>query len=173
LSTVSLTSASLVGTAIRPGAANQNRKSDFALRAQGLQEINYIHPSLEGVLRSTFGVVAYEEHILQICEAFASMPAGRADMLRRALVKEKAAEIEKMRLEFWDCAVRLGRTQLEIEAVWGLLFGFQGYAFCRAHSTAYGVEAYQAAWLKARAKFISLSYSQPEVIWLKSLVTLS
>src|SRR5471030_1461576 len=76
------------------------------------------------------------------------MPAGRADMLRRALVKQKAAEVEKMRLEFWTNAERHGRTQPEIEAVWGLLFGFQGYAFCRAHSTAYGVEAYQAAHLK-------------------------
>lgn len=133
---------------IRPGAANQNRKSDFALRAQGLQEIDYTHPSLEKVLRSTFGVVAYEEHILQICEAFAEMPAGRADMLRRALVKQKSADVEKLRLEFWGCAERQRRTQQEIEQVWGLLFGFQGYAFCRAHSTAYGVEAYQAAWLK-------------------------
>jgi len=142
---------------IRPGAANMNRKSDFALRAQGLQEIDYTHPSLEKVLKSTFGVVAYEEHILQICEAFADMPAGRADMLRRALVKEKVTEIEKMRLEFWKYAVRKERTQLEIEAVWGLLYGFHGYAFCRAHSTAYGVEAYQAAWLKRYhpAEFLS------------------
>lgn len=142
---------------IRPGAANANRKTDFALRAQVLQHINYPHPSLEPVLRSTFGVVAYEEHILQICEAFAEMPAGRADILRRALVKKKVADVERMRLEFWDCAVRKDRTQPEIEAVWNLLFGFQGYAFCRAHSTAYGVEAYQAAWLKRYhpAEFLS------------------
>ena len=133
---------------IRPGAANMGRKSDFALRAQGLQEIDYTHPSLASVLKSTFGVVAYEEHILQICEAFADMPAGRADILRRSLVKQKAADVEKMRLEFWGCAERKGRTQPEIEIVWNLLFGFQGYAFCRAHSTAYGVEAYQAAHLK-------------------------
>jgi DNA polymerase III alpha subunit len=133
---------------IRPGAANTNRKSDFALRAQGLQEIDYTHPSLARVLRSTFGVVAYEEHILQICEAFASMPAGRADMLRRALVKQNQASINKMGVEFVECAVRCGRTEPEIEAVWDLLCGFQGYAFCRAHSTAYGVEAYQAAYLK-------------------------
>ncbi len=133
---------------IRPGAANTHRKADFALRAQGLQPIDYTHPSLEKALRSTFGVVAYEEHILQICEAFAAMPAGRADILRRALVKQKTAEVEKMRLEFWTCAERQGRKAHEIESVWALLFGFQGYAFCRAHSTAYGVEAYQAAWLK-------------------------
>ncbi len=133
---------------IRPGAANTGRKTDFALRAQGLQEVDYTHPSLSNVLKSTFGVVAYEEHILQICEAFADMPAGRADILRRYLVKQKAADVEKMRLEFWQCAERIGRTQPEIETVWNLLFGFQGYAFCRAHSTAYGVEAYQAAHLK-------------------------
>jgi DNA polymerase III alpha subunit len=133
---------------IRPGAANTHRKADFALRAQGLQPIDYTHPSLEKVLRSTFGVIAYEEHILQICEAFAGMPAGRADILRRALVKQKAAEVDKLRLEFWEYAKGQGRTASEIESVWALLFGFQGYAFCRAHSTAYGVEAYQAAWLK-------------------------
>jgi DNA-directed DNA polymerase III PolC len=142
---------------IRPGAANMGRKSDFALRAQGLQEIDYTHPSLSQVLKSTFGVVAYEEHILQICEAFADMPAGRADILRRSLVKQKAVEVEKLRLEFWGCAERKGRTQTEIESVWNLLFGFQGYAFCRAHSTAYGVEAYQAAHLKRYypAEFLS------------------
>jgi DNA-directed DNA polymerase III PolC len=133
---------------IRPGAANTGRKTDFALRAQGLQEIDYTHSSLARVLKSTFGVVAYEEHILQICEAFADMPAGRADILRRSLVKQKPADVEKMRVEFWSCAERKGRTQAEIESVWNLLFGFQGYAFCRAHSTAYGVEAYQAAHLK-------------------------
>ena len=133
---------------IRPGAANTGRKTDFALRAQGLQEIDYTHPSLSNVLKSTFGVVAYEEHILQICEAFADMPAGRADILRRSLVKQKTTDVEKMRLEFWKYAEGIGRTQSEIESVWNLLFGFQGYAFCRAHSTAYGVEAYQAAFLK-------------------------
>jgi len=133
---------------IRPGAANTHRKDDFALRAQGLQSVDYTHPSIEKVLRSTFGIIAYEEHILQICEAFAGMPAGRADILRRALVKQKTSEVEKLRLEFWGYAERQGRTPSEIESVWGLLFGFQGYAFCRAHSTAYGVEAYQAAWLK-------------------------
>jgi len=142
---------------IRPGAANTGRKTDFALRAQGLQPIDYTHPSLEPVLRSTFGVVAYEEHILQVCEAFAFMPAGRADILRRVLVKQKTAEVEKMRLEFWAYAQKAGRTKTEIETVWELLFGFQGYAFCRAHSTAYGVEAYQAAWLKHNypAEFLS------------------
>lgn len=133
---------------IRPGAANGSNKTLFARRAQGLDPVEYTHPSLEPVLHSTFGVIAYEEHILQICEAFAGLSPGRADVLRRALVKQKTAVIEEIGQEFVQCARIKGRTEQDIVAVWGLVAGFQGYAFCRAHSTAYGVEAYQGAWLK-------------------------
>ena len=133
---------------IRPGAANTLRKSTFARRALGLEKPEYPHPSLEPVLRSTHGVIAYEEHILQIAEAFAAMPPGRADILRRALVKMRDAEIDKMRLEFEECARRNGRTEVETAAVWNLVHMFRGYAFCRAHSTAYALEAWQAACLK-------------------------
>ena len=133
---------------IRPGAANTLRKSTFARRALGLEKPEYPHPCLEPVLRSTHGVIAYEEHILQIAEAFAAMPPGRADILRRALVKMRDAEIEKMRLEFEECARRNGRSEAETAAVWALVHMFRGYAFCRAHSTAYALEAWQAACLK-------------------------
>ena len=133
---------------IRPGAANSSKKSEFARRAQGMEPVQYAHPSLEPALRSTFGVVAYEEHILQICEAFAGLNGGRADVLRRALVKEKDAVIGEIRLEFVASAKALQRTDDEIARVWELVGGFRGYAFCRAHSTAYGVEAYQGAYLK-------------------------
>lgn len=142
---------------IRPGAANGMKKSQFARRAHGLEKPEYPHPSLEPVLRSTYGVVAYEEHILQICEAFAGLSPGRADVLRRALVKQKFAVIDEIGGEFVTAARQLGRTDDEIKAVWELVFGFQGYAFCRAHSTAYGVEAYQGAYLKCYhpAEFLS------------------
>lgn len=133
---------------IRPGAANGTKKTTFARRAQGLEPVEYTHPSLSTCLRSTFGVIAYEEHILQICEAFAGLPAGRADVLRRALVKQKPAIIEEVGREFVKAARQLGRTDDEITRVWDLVSAFQGYAFCRAHSTAYGVEAYQGAYLK-------------------------
>jgi len=133
---------------IRPGAANECKKTEFALRSQGLSPVRYPHPSLEACLRSTYGLVVYEEHILQICEAFAGLPPGRADILRRALGKEKADVIAQIQTEFADCARRLGRTEAEIAKVWNLVSGFRGYAFCKAHSTAYGVEAYQSAWLK-------------------------
>ncbi len=133
---------------IRPGAANSLRKEQFARRARGVEPVRYAHPSLEPVLRSTYGVVAYEEHVLQICEVFAGWDAGRADILRRMLVKNRMADVEKWREEFAGAARARGRMESEITAVWDLLMKFRGYAFCRAHSTAYGLEAYESAQLK-------------------------
>ncbi|HWW00873.1 MAG TPA: DNA polymerase III subunit alpha [Candidatus Acidoferrum sp.] len=133
---------------IRPGAANECRKMEFARRYQNPSLVRYPHPSLKPCLHSTYGLVVYEEHILQICEAFAGLPPGRADVLRRALGKNKTELIDQIQTEFASCARRLGRTESEIDEVWNLVAGFRGYAFCKAHSTAYGVEAYQSAWLK-------------------------
>jgi DNA polymerase III alpha subunit len=133
---------------IRPGAANEGKKLAFTRRYQHLEPVTYPHPSLEPVLRDTFGLVVYEEHILQICEAFAGLPPGRADVLRRALNKQKRAVIAEIREEFFASAKARGHDVEKIADVWGLVSGFAGYAFCKAHSTAYGVEAYQAAWLK-------------------------
>jgi DNA polymerase III alpha subunit len=133
---------------IRPGAANESKKMEFARRYQGLSPVRYPHPSLEPCLRSTYGLVVYEEHILQICEAFAGLPPGRADILRRALGKEKLDIIAQIGAEFTACARARGQAEEKIKEVWELATGFRGYAFCKAHSTAYGVEAYQSAWLK-------------------------
>jgi DNA polymerase III alpha subunit len=133
---------------IRPGAANESKKLSFTRRYQGLEPVTYPHPSLEACLRSTFGLVVYEEHILQICESFAGLPAGRADVLRRALVKQKRGTVQEIGKEFAACARARGHDEVKIAEVWGLVTGFSGYAFNKAHSTAYGVEAYQAAWLK-------------------------
>ncbi len=133
---------------IRPGAANEGKKVAFTRRYQGLEPVVYPHPSLESCLRSTFGLVVYEEHILQICEAFAGLSPGRADVLRRALVKQKHKVVSEIAVEFRQGAQCQGHDEAKITEVWELVTGFSGYAFCKAHSTAYGVEAYQAAWLK-------------------------
>ncbi len=133
---------------IRPGAANESKKLRFTRRYQGLEPAVYPHPCLEPCLRSTYGLVVYEEHILQICEAFAGLTGGRADVLRRALNKNKVKVIAEMGLEFIMSARARGHADALIEEVWQLVTGFNGYAFNKAHSTAYGVEAYQAAWLK-------------------------
>jgi DNA-directed DNA polymerase III PolC len=133
---------------IRPGAANEGKKLAFTRRYQGLEPVVYPHPSLEACLRSTYGLVVYEEHILQLCEAFAGLPPGRADVLRRALNKQKRPIIEEIHGEFVASARARGHTPEKTAEVWQLVTGFAGYAFCKAHSTAYGVEAYQSAWLK-------------------------
>lgn len=133
---------------IRPGAANEGKKTGFARRYQGMEPVVYPHPSLEPCLKSTYGLVVYEEHILQICEAFAGLPPGRADVLRRALNKYKHDVIEEIHGEFIASAKKRGHSPEKIGEVWDLVTGFAGYAFCKAHSTAYGVEAYQSAWLK-------------------------
>jgi DNA polymerase III, alpha subunit len=99
---------------IRPGAANSLRKEQFARRARGEEPVTYIHPSLEQVLRSTYGVVAYEEHVLQICEVFAGWDAGRADQLRRLLVKNRMAQVDSWREEFAKAARVVGRAEDEI-----------------------------------------------------------
>ncbi len=133
---------------IRPGAANEHKKLRFTRRYMGLEPVTYPHPSLEPCLKSTFGLVVYEEHVLQMCEVFAGLPPGRADVLRRALGKRKQAVIDEIRGEFFAAARQRGHGEEKIQEVWDLVEGFAGYAFCKAHSTAYGVEAYQSAWLK-------------------------
>lgn len=133
---------------IRPGAANEDKKRQFTRRYQKMEAPEYPHPSLEPCLRSTFGLVVYEEHILQISEAFAGLNPGRADVLRRALVKQSRSVVGEIEKEFTASARARGHTDEKIREVWELVTGFNGYAFCKAHSTAYGVEAYQAAWLK-------------------------
>jgi DNA polymerase III alpha subunit len=133
---------------IRPGAANEGKKLSFTRRYQRMEPVEYPHPALEACLRSAYGLVVYEEHILQICEAFAGLPAGRADVLRRALNKQKRPVIAEIQKEFFASSRARGHSLDKTTEVWGLITGFAGYAFCKAHSTAYGVEAYQSAWLK-------------------------
>src|ERR1051326_9547917 len=93
---------------IRPGAANEDKKRKFTRRYQKMEPPEYPHPSLEPCLRSTFGLVVYEEHILQISEAFAGLSPGRADLLRRALNKHNRPLIDEIRGEFFESAKARG-----------------------------------------------------------------
>lgn len=133
---------------IRPGAANGVKKMAFTRRYQGLEPVTYPDPSLEKCLASTFGMIVYEEHVLQICEEFAKMPIDQADQLRRALTKEHMDKVLSFRTPFIQYARAQGRPDDAIATVWNALCNFHGYAFCKAHSAAYGIEAYQSAWLK-------------------------
>jgi error-prone DNA polymerase len=133
---------------IRPGAANQGKKVAFSRRYQGLEPPRFPHPSVEPFLGETYGLVVFEEQVLQVGEAFAGMRPGRADLLRRALVRRKQDRIAELGREFVEGARALGRPEAAIAEVWAVVEGFQGYAFCKAHSAAYAVEAWQGAWMK-------------------------
>jgi DNA-directed DNA polymerase III PolC len=134
---------------IRPGAANEGRKGQYARRHQGLEPVTYAHPSLEPLLRETYGLLVYEEHILLVAHGFAGLDWGRADTLRRLLVKNKDhARIEALGEEFRAAAAKRGYRAEEIDAVWNMLREFAGYMFNKAHSAAYAVEAYEGAYLK-------------------------
>jgi DNA-directed DNA polymerase III PolC len=135
---------------IRPGAANQGKKEAFARRHQGLEPPQFAHPTLQSALSRTYGLMVFEEHILQIAVDFAGMNLGRADVLRRALNKQNMPLIRRLEAEFRDAAARRGRTPEEIESVWPLVEGFAGFMFNKAHSAEYAIEAFQGAWLKRR-----------------------
>lgn len=140
-----------VESIIRPGAANEGKKREFARRYQGLAPASFVHPSLEPLLADTYGLMAFEEHILLVANGFAGMPWGQADLLRRALVKNKdQARIAALGEAFMRHALARGRTQREADTVWAMLREFAGYMFNKAHSAAYAVEAFQGAWLKTR-----------------------
>ncbi|MCS7089563.1 MAG: DNA polymerase IV [Verrucomicrobiota bacterium] len=133
---------------IRPGAANEQNKLRFTRRYQGMEPVTYPHPILAECLGDSWGLVLYEEHVLLICERFAGLSPGRADQLRRALSRGQMPLVDAIGQEFCQSARARGHPEEVIAAVWAMVRGFAGYSFCKAHSTAYAVEAYQSAWLK-------------------------
>ncbi len=143
----------LVGTVsvIRPGAANEGKKTSFARRYLGLEKPRYAHPDLEPILNDCFGLMVYEEHILLVAHHWAGVDLGRADLLRRILIKKlKGRDLREMKAEFRACARDKGRDEEAISTVWKLLAEFSGYMFNKAHGAAYAVEAFQGAYLKKR-----------------------
>lgn len=115
----------------------------------GLQEIVYPHPRLEPILKETYGVIVYQDQVLQIVRALAGFTLGQADILRRAMGKKKAEDMEKMRSKFIEGAVRNGIDVQQAKELFGLIEPFAGYAFNKAHAVCYAMVAYQTAYLKA------------------------
>lgn len=134
---------------IRPGAANEDKKNQFAKRYLGLESPIYAHPVLKDVLADTYGLLIYEEHILFVANRFAGLDYGTADLLRRILVKKKDRHaMEALESVFYGSARKAGRAEEEIDRVWCELRYFSGYMFNKAHGAAYAVEAYYGCWLK-------------------------
>lgn len=133
----------------RPGPLQSGMVDDFIERKHGLAAIQYLHPDLEPILKPTYGVILYQEQVMQIAQGLAGYTLGAADLLRRAMGKKKPEEMAKQRAIFTQGALQRG-VSLEISTeIFDLMEKFAGYGFNKSHSAAYALLAYQTAWLKA------------------------
>jgi DNA polymerase III subunit alpha len=121
---------------------------EFCRRKHGLEPITYPHPLLEDLLRETYGVIVYQEHVMQGAQILAGYSLGGADMLRRAMGKKKPEEMAKQRDLFRAGALANGVSRDEADHVFDMMEKFAGYGFNKSHAAAYVVLAYHTAWLK-------------------------
>ncbi|MCA0755337.1 DNA polymerase III subunit alpha [Paenibacillus sp. N4] len=111
--------------------------------------VEYPHPSLKPILADTYGIIVYQEQIMQIASLMAGFSLGEADLLRRAVSKKKREVLDEERGHFVKGSLKQGYTEEEANAVYDMIVRFADYGFPRAHAAAYGVLAFQTAWLKA------------------------
>jgi len=133
----------------RPGPLESGMVGDYVDRKHGRSLVSYPHPDLESILKPTYGVILYQEQVMQIAQVLAGYTLGDADILRRAMGKKKAAEMAKQRLVFVDGASRRGISDELANYIFNQMETFAGYGFNKSHSAAYALIAYQTAWLKA------------------------
>ena len=121
----------------------------FARRKNGLEEIEYPHPKLEGILAETYGVFVYQEQVMQAAQVLAGYSLGDADLLRRAMGKKKQEEMDAQRVRFIDgCKTVSNIERDKANELFDLIDKFAGYGFNKSHAAAYALLAYQTAWLK-------------------------
>lgn len=132
----------------RPGPLDAGMVEMYIDRKHGREEVIYDHPNLEPILQNTNGVIVYQEQVMQISQVMAGYSLGGADMLRRAMGKKKPEEMAKQRDIFVTGATAQGIDEATSGGVFDLMEKFAGYGFNRSHSAAYGVLAYQTAYLK-------------------------
>ncbi|MDJ0740891.1 MAG: DNA polymerase III subunit alpha [Gammaproteobacteria bacterium] len=133
----------------RPGPLQSGMVDDFIARKHGIQEVVYPHPDLEPILKSTYGVILYQEQVMQIAQVLASYTLGGADLLRRAMGKKKLEEMAKQGEIFRQGAVARGVDEHTATYIFDLMEKFAGYGFNKSHSAAYALVSYQTLWLKA------------------------
>lgn len=131
----------------RPGPMDNIPK--FIATKAGEEEPNYHHPMLEGLLKETYGVIVYQEQVMQIAQILAGYSLGEADLLRRAMGKKIQAEMDKQRVRFVEGATAKGVDAKDADNIFDLVNKFAGYGFNKSHAAAYALVAYQTAWLKA------------------------
>ena len=134
----------------RPGPLQSGMVDDFINRKHGIAAVEYPHPDLKSVLKSTYGVILYQEQVIQIAQILAGYTLGSADILRRAMGKKKPEEMAKQRTIFIEGALRNRVEQKRATYIFDLVEKFAGYGFNKSHSVAYALLSYQTAWLKAK-----------------------
>ncbi len=132
----------------RPGPLGSGMVDDFIKRKHGAKKIEYLHPLLEPILKSTYGVILYQEQVMQIASQLANFTLGQADMLRRAMGKKKPEIIANLKSEFAEGAQKNGISKAVSDSIFELIEYFAGYGFNKSHSAAYGLLSYQTAFLK-------------------------
>ncbi|APE31252.1 DNA polymerase III subunit alpha [Halomonas aestuarii] len=138
----------------RPGPLQSGMVDDFINRKHGRAEISYPHPDyqhelLKPVLAPTYGIILYQEQVMQIAQVMAGYSLGQADMLRRAMGKKKPEEMAKQRAGFMEGCADNGIDKDLAGNIFDLVEKFAGYGFNKSHSAAYALVSYQTAWLKA------------------------
>ncbi len=133
----------------RPGPLQSGMVDDFIDRKHGRTRVEYPHPELEPVLSNTYGVILYQEQVMQIAQVLASYTLGGADILRKAMGKKNPAEMAKQRETFMQGAEAREIDPKLAGSIFDLMEKFAGYGFNKSHSAAYALVSYQTAWLKA------------------------
>ncbi|SMF56153.1 DNA polymerase III subunit alpha [Pseudogulbenkiania subflava] len=145
----------------RPGPLGSGMVDDFILRKAGKQEVDYFHPDLQACLDPTYGVIVYQEQVMQISQIIGGYTLGGADMLRRAMGKKKPEEMAEHRGKIAEGAKIKGYDPALAEMLFDLMAKFAEYGFNKSHTAAYAVVSYQTAWLKAHhcAAFMAATMS--------------
>jgi DNA polymerase-3 subunit alpha len=137
----------------RPGPMGVNSHINYALRKNGLQDIEPIHPDLaeplDEILGTTYGLIVYQEQVMAVAQKVAGFTLGQADVLRRAMGKKKKEELDKQFEGFEAGMIERNYSKAAIKVLWETLVPFADYAFNKAHSAGYGVLSYWTAYLKA------------------------
>ncbi len=132
----------------RPGPLGSGMDKQWCDRKHGIEEVSYPHPALEPVLAPTYGVIVYQEQVMQIAQVLAGYSLGGADLLRRAMGKKKPEEMAKERAKFEAGCAERGIEASIATPIFDLMEKFAEYGFNKSHSAAYALVAYQTAWLK-------------------------
>ena len=145
----------------RPGPLQSGAVDDYIDRKHGRKRVDYPHPAMEPVLSTTYGVMLYQEQVMQSAQVLAGFSLGQADLLRRAMGKKKPEEMAKVRAEFLDGCREHGVDEQLANDIFDLMEKFSGYAFNKSHSATYALVSFQTAWLKAHypAEFMAATLS--------------